>query len=89
MCSIIGIFFVRTTEEKTGEVGDHLLESLLASINTGIYTAAGLFIVAALVLCYILLSNAPELLWLRVYASCVFGLLAGIAIGAFTEWSTS
>lgn len=76
-------------DHSSGKVSDELLEELLFSINKGIYLAGFLFVGAAGGICYVLLSNAPDNLWIKVYVSCVIGLLAGILIGAFTEYCTS
>jgi len=86
ICSLVGMTIVGTSKDHTsGKVSDELLEELLFSINKGIYLAGFLFVIAAGLICYALLSNAPDNLWIKIFASCVIGLVCGILIGAFTE----
>ena len=76
VCSIIGSFFIRTKEEASQK-------SLLSSLRTGTYLAAILSAVIAAPLTYYTVGN-----W-GVYVSILCGLLAGTAIGYFTEYFTS
>lgn len=77
---------VGTSQDHTsGKVSDELLENLLFSINKGIYLASFLFVLSAGGICYVLLGNGPDNLWIKIFASCCIGLIAGIMIGAFTE----
>jgi K(+)-stimulated pyrophosphate-energized sodium pump len=76
VCSIIGSFLVKTREDATQE-------SLLRSLRTGTYTAAGLSAVLAAPLTYFIVGN-----W-GVYVAIVCGLVGGCAIGYFTEYYTS
>ncbi|MCI2106350.1 MAG: sodium-translocating pyrophosphatase [Intestinimonas sp.] len=75
-CSIIGSFFVKTKEDATQK-------SLLTSLRTGTYTAAVLAAVVAAPLTYFIVGN-----W-GVYVAILCGLVAGCAIGYFTEYYTS
>ena len=77
VCSIIGSFLVRTEENATQE-------SLLNSLRTGTYTAAGLSAIAAAPLTYYLLDGH-----MGVYVAILCGLVGGCAIGFFTEYYTS
>jgi len=76
ICSIIGSFLVRTKEDATQE-------SLLRSLRTGTYTAAGLSAALAAPLTYFIIGN-----W-GVYIAIICGLVGGCAIGYFTEYYTS
>ena len=76
ICSIIGTFFVKTRENASQK-------SLLTSLRTGTYLAAGLSAVAAAPLTCFLLGN-----W-GVYIAILCGLAGGCAIGYFTEYYTS
>ena len=76
VCSVIGTFLIRTKENATQK-------SLLATLRKGTYTAAVLAaVIAAPVTYYIMGSWGP-------YISILAGLVAGCAIGYFTEYYTS
>ena len=76
VCSIIGTFFVKTKENATQK-------SLLKSLRTGTYLAAILSAIVAAPLTWAILGN-----W-GVYVAILCGLIAGVAIGYFTEYYTS
>ena len=76
LCSVVGSFFVKTKEDADQR-------SLLRSLRTGTYLAAGLSAVAAAPLTYFLVGN-----W-GVYVAILCGLVSGCAIGYFTEYYTS
>jgi len=76
LCSIIGTFFVKTEENATQK-------SLLKSLRTGTYLAAGLSALAAAPITYLVLGS-----W-GVYVAILCGLVGGCAIGYFTEYYTS
>lgn len=76
ICSIIGTFFIRTGENATQR-------SLLKTLRTGTYIAAALSAIAAAPLTYFILGN------MGVYVAILCGLVAGCAIGYFTEYYTS
>ena len=78
ICSIIGSFLVKTKENASQQ-------ALLKSLRTGTYTAAILAAVLAAPLCFLLLGKAG---W-GVYVAILCGLVAGCAIGYFTEYYTS
>ena len=76
VCSVIGTFLIRTKENATQK-------SLLATLRKGTYTAAVLAaVIAAPVTYYIMGSWGP-------YIAILAGLVAGCAVGAFTEYYTS
>ena len=76
VCSVIGTFLIRTKENATQK-------SLLATLRKGTYTAAVLAaVIAAPVTYYIMGSWGP-------YIAILAGLVAGCAIGYFTESYTS
>ena len=76
-CSIIGTFFIRTRENATQH-------SLLKTLRIGTYVAAALSAIAAAPLTYFLLDGN-----MGVYIAIISGLVAGCAIGYFTEYFTS
>ena len=78
VCSILGSFLIRTKEDATQK-------SLLATLRKGTYTAAILAAVAAAPLTYFVLGAEN----MGVYAAILAGLIAGCAIGYFTEYYTS
>ena len=76
VCSVIGTFMNRTKENATQK-------SLMATLRKGTYTAAVLAaVIAAPVTYYIMGSWGP-------YIAILAGLVAGCAIGYFTEYYTS
>ena len=76
VCSVIGTFLIRTKENATQK-------SLLATLRKGTYTAAVLAaVIAAPVTYYIMGSWGPSI-------ASLAGLVAGCAIGYFTEYYTS
>ena len=76
VCSVIGTFLIRTKENATQK-------SLLATLRKGTYTAAVLAaVIAAPVTYYIMGSWGP-------YIAILAGLVAGCAIGYFTDYYTS
>ncbi len=76
ICSVLGTFLIRTREDATQK-------SLLATLRKGTYTAAVLAaIVGAPVTYFIMGSWGP-------YIAILAGLIAGCAIGYFTEYYTS
>ena len=76
VCAVIGTFLIRTKENATQK-------SLLATLRKGTYTAAVLAaVIAAPVTYYIMGSWGP-------YIAILAGLVAGCAIGYFTEYYTS
>jgi K(+)-stimulated pyrophosphate-energized sodium pump len=87
LCSILGIFAVRTKEGAT-------FNQLLASLNRGIYLASGLILVGAFAIPYLILNNftpaeASGLTFYGVGGSIVAGLVAGLLIARATEYYTS
>jgi K(+)-stimulated pyrophosphate-energized sodium pump len=90
--SIAGIYMVKSEEKATMAV-------LMRALNKGIWGSSGLIIVAAFIVCYLLLggievkNDAGEVLykvsWLGIWGSIVSGLVAGLIIGFSTEYYTS
>ena len=76
VCSVIGSFLIRTKENADQR-------SLLATLRKGTYTAAILAAVVAAPLTYWLMGS-----W-GPYIAILAGLVAGCAIGYFTEYYTS
>ena len=76
ICSVFGTFLIRTKEDATQK-------TLLATLRKGTYTAAILAaVIGAPVSYYLMGSWGP-------YISILAGLVAGCAIGYFTEYYTS
>ena len=76
VCSLIGSFMVRTKENADQR-------SLLATLRKGTYSAALLAAIVAAPVTYFLMGS-----W-GPYIAIVAGLIAGCAIGYFTEYFTS
>ena len=76
ICSVLGSFLIRTKENATQK-------SLLATLRKGTYTAAILAAIAAAPITYFIMGS-----W-GPYISILAGLVAGCAIGYFTEYYTS
>tara|TARA_B100000586_G_scaffold3206_1_gene2179 strand:+ start:4184 stop:6493 length:2310 start_codon:yes stop_codon:yes gene_type:complete len=76
LCSLIGIFCVRT---KDGASQKDLLHSLL--VGTGLASVL-------ILVCLAVLANVGFITW-GIFGSVVTGLLAGIIIGQITEYYTS
>jgi len=97
ICSIVGMFVVRTdakmpdmsqmTQDQKREANNIVLTKLLRSINRGIYFAGLLVTGASGAACFILFKDA--LLAAKLFGCILIGLASGIAIGAFTEYTTS
>jgi Na+/H+-translocating membrane pyrophosphatase len=82
VASIIGVFLVRT-KEMPDKTNMEKQRSLLWSIRTGVFIAA--IISAGLVAAEVHILGIGY----RVWGCMAIGLLAGIAIGLFTEYATS
>ena len=87
ICSILGIFTVRTKDNAS-------FQALLKSLHFGVYTASALIAVGAFVLLYLLFGNDPGLTesgtsWWKLGFSIIFGLVAGLVIAYATEYYTS
>ncbi|MBU5434443.1 sodium-translocating pyrophosphatase [Pseudoflavonifractor sp. MSJ-37] len=77
ICSVLGTFLIRTKEGATQR-------DLLGTLRKGTYTAAALAAILAAPLTYIILDGR-----MGVYVAILAGLIAGCAIGYFTEYYTS
>jgi len=97
LCSIIGMFIVRTDAtmpDLSGKSYDEkriannkVLVSLLGSINTGIRFSSVLVMGASAACCFILFQDV--MIAAKLYSCILIGLVSGVAIGSFTEYSTS
>ncbi len=76
LCSLLGSFLVRTEENADQR-------SLLTTLRKGTYTAALLAAIVSAPITYLLMGS-----W-GPYIAIVAGLIAGCAIGYFTEYFTS
>ena len=77
IASIIGTFFVKTKEDASQK-------NLLKALRLGTYLSAVLVVAGAYVIIRLLL---PE--HIGIYAAVLSGLVAGVLIGAITEYFTS
>ncbi|MEG1764241.1 MAG: sodium-translocating pyrophosphatase [Oscillospiraceae bacterium] len=82
ICSVIGTFFIRTGEKASQK-------ELLGTLRKGTYIAAGLAALAAIPLTYFILKDVEGIRWWGVLVAIFSGLVAGCAIGFFTEYYTS
>ncbi len=82
LASIVGTFFIRS-----GENTDQ--KSLLSALRKGTYIASGVTVAAAFPVIWYTLDCANNPGRLGVYGAVISGLLAGVAIGYFTEYYTS
>ncbi|MBR3750188.1 MAG: sodium-translocating pyrophosphatase [Clostridia bacterium] len=82
IASIIGTFFVRTGENATQK-------QLLASLRKGTYISTLIMVVAAGAIIYFMLSGKEGINIWGLYGSVLCGLIAGVAMGAVTEYFTS
>ncbi|MEG0441660.1 MAG: sodium-translocating pyrophosphatase [Oscillospiraceae bacterium] len=78
LCSVVGTFFIHAKEGADQR-------SLLKTLRIGTYTAAALAAIAAAPLTYFILGKEH----MGVYVAILAGLVAGCAIGYFTEYYTS
>ncbi len=90
LCSIVGIFAVRTKDDAS-------FAQLLKSLHVGVYVASALIVVGSFVLLHSLFgagAGASALVeagtsWWRLGFSILFGLGAGLVIAYATEYYTS
>jgi len=97
ICSILGMFLVGTNakiEDTSGmskaeklAAGNKMLTTLLGAINFGIRFAGVLVVGASAAACFILFDD--EVIAAKLFGCILIGLISGILIGAFTEYSTS
>jgi inorganic pyrophosphatase/K(+)-stimulated pyrophosphate-energized sodium pump len=79
MLSILSIYFVKTEEGATQM-------NLLWALRRGVWGSSALIVVASLAVCWWVL---PGEVWFGVFGAIATGLIAGVAIGWFTEYYTS
>jgi H(+)-translocating pyrophosphatase len=79
MLSILSIYFVKTEEGATQM-------NLLWALRRGVWGSSALIVLASLAVCWWVL---PAEVWLGVFGAIATGLIAGVAIGWFTEYYTS
>mmetsp|Transcript_50017 Transcript_50017/g.130271 ORF Transcript_50017/g.130271 Transcript_50017/m.130271 type:complete len:920 (-) Transcript_50017:641-3400(-) len=97
LCSITGMFLVGTnakvedtkgmTKAQQLEASNKMLVTLLRAINKGIYFAGVLVVGFSAGCCFVLFKDA--IIAAKLLGCILIGLLSGILIGAFTEYSTS
>ena len=82
LLSIIGIYMVRCKEGAT-------MKQLMGALNMGVFGSSAMIIVAAGVVCKLLLGDIPGVSWTGIWGSVAVGMVAGIVIGKATEYYTS
>lgn len=90
LCSVIGIFAVRTKENAS-------FAQLLKSLHAGVYIASVLIVIGAFFVLHTLFGSgeaaatleAAGTSWMHLGGSIIFGLAAGLVIAYATEYYTS
>ncbi len=82
LCSILGIFTVRTKENAT-------FADLLRSLGIGVWTASALIAAASFGVLWFVFRDDASVSGPGVWGSIVSGLLAGLIVARATEYSTS
>ncbi|MBL1219019.1 MAG: sodium-translocating pyrophosphatase [Planctomycetes bacterium] len=82
ICSILGIFTVKTKEGAS-------FNQLLKSLHFGVWASSAFIIIGALAGFYFLFKDVEQLSWLGLWGSIVSGLVAGLVIAWGTEYYTS
>ena len=91
LCSIIGMFLVRTNADEKTMSPNEVLDSLLWTIRKGIFGASLLVVALNAAVVYMTFGDYPDdtsLPW-KIYGCTIIGLAAGNIIGTFTEYCTS
>ena len=86
LCSIMGIFVVRTNADETMP-GEQVLVSLLWSIRYGVYFSSIVFAGLAALVAWMIMGNSGQE-W-QCFGCALIGLFGGNVIGAWTEYCTS
>ena len=86
LCSIMGIYVVRTNADETMP-SEKVLVSLLWSIRYGVYFSSIVFAGLAALVAWMLMGNSGQE-W-QCYGCALIGLFGGNIIGAWTEYCTS
>jgi len=82
ICSILGIFTVKTKEGAS-------FNQLLKSLHMGVWISSALIILGSLGLFKFLLGDIEAVSWIGLWGSIVSGLVAGLVIAWGTEYYTS
>ncbi len=82
ICSLLGVFVVRTKDDAT-------FSQLLKSLHMGVWFASAIVAVLALGLLLWLFSGVEQVSGLGVWGSIISGLSAGLIIAVATEYYTS
>ena len=77
-----GINLVKAEEDAT-------MAQLMSALNRGLLASSGVIIVAAYAVCAWLLGGIEGVNWFGIASAVTVGLVAGWAIGQFTEYYTS
>ncbi len=77
-----GINLVKTEEGAT-------MAQLMSALNKGLVVSSVVIMALTFVICWLLLGNVTGVSWSGVAFAVVIGLVAGWAIGQFTEYYTS
>ncbi|MBN2374963.1 MAG: sodium-translocating pyrophosphatase [Sedimentisphaerales bacterium] len=82
LLSIVGIYMVKTKEDAG-------MKELMSALMRGVMGSSVLILVAAFVICALLLSGIPGVSWLGIFGAICTGMFAGLVIGKATEIYTS
>ncbi len=80
--SVVGITFVKTEKGAS-------MQAIMEALAKGINGSSLMIAVAAVLVCWAVLSGIPGISWFGISLSVIIGLAAGVAIGKFTEIYTS
>ncbi|MBN2210657.1 MAG: sodium-translocating pyrophosphatase [Sedimentisphaerales bacterium] len=82
LCSILGIYMVRT-KENAG------MKELMGALMRGVWGSSIMILGAAALVCWWLLGDIPGVSWLGTFGAICAGMVAGLLIGKATEIYTS
>ena len=82
LCSIIGIYLVKTKEDAS-------MKQLMAALMRGVIGSSVLILIAAFFVCQFLLGGVEGVPWFGIFCAIVAGMTAGLMIGKATELYTS
>ena len=82
ICSILGIFTVRTKEGAS-------FNQLLKSLHMGVWVSSAFIVAAAAGVLWLLLKDIEAVCWLGLWGAICSGLIAGLIIAWGTEYYTS
>jgi H(+)-translocating pyrophosphatase len=87
LCSIVGIYVVRTNADEKKLTTVEILEALLWSIRYGVWFSTIVFTGLAALVAWMIMGNSGQE-W-QCYGAALIGLFGGNIIGYWTEYCTS